>query len=73
MRISPCIVSVVPYRGLALGELEAGAGCLAAVFLTLFDAGVAGDEAGLLEVAAQFGITGQQGLGDAVADRSGLA
>ena len=42
--------------GLTLGELEAGAGCLAAVFFTLFHAGVTGDEAGFLEIAAQFGI-----------------
>ena len=41
---------------LALGELETGAGGFSAVLLALFYAGVAGDETGLFEDTAQFGV-----------------
>ena len=58
---------------LTLRELEAAAGLGAAVLLALDDAGVAGEEAGLLDDAAERGLEAGQRLGDAVLDRAGLA
>src|SRR5690348_5685699 len=60
-------------KRLALRELEAAAGLGAAVLLALDHAGVAGEEAGLLDDAAERGLVARQRLGDAVLDRAGLA
>src|SRR5690606_9475718 len=58
---------------LALGELE-GTTCLGAtVLLALDHAAVAGEEAALLEDAAQLRLEIGESLGDAVANRTGLA
>ena len=57
--ISPFFIHMMYFTyspRLTLGELEAGACCLAAVLLTFFDARVAGDETGLLKCTAQFRI-----------------
>ena len=59
--------------GSALRELEAAAGLHAAVLLALHDAAVAGEEAALLEDAAQLRLEVGERLGDAVAHRTGLA
>src|SRR5690349_21264130 len=58
---------------LALRELEAAARLGSAVLLALDDAGVAGEEAGLLDDGAERGLEAGQRLGDAVLDRAGLA
>src|SRR5690606_32589628 len=58
---------------LALGELEAAASLGLAVLLALDGAGVAGQEAALLEHAAQLRLEIGQRLGDAVTHRAGLA
>src|SRR3712207_6637437 len=58
---------------LALRELEAAAGLLPAVLLTLDDARIAGQEAFLLERAAKLRLIVGQRLGEAVTDRAGLA
>src|SRR5215213_6359131 len=58
---------------LALRELEAAAGLLPAVLLTLDDARIAGQEAFLLERAAKVRLVVGQRLGEAVTDRAGLA
>ncbi len=60
-------------RRLALRELEAAAGFHAAVLLALHHAAVAGEEAALLEDAAQLGLVIRERLGNAVANRAGLA
>src|SRR3954471_13168365 len=60
------------YR-LALGELEAGAGAALTVLLALFDARVAGDEAGFLQRGAEGAVDLHQRAGDAVLDGVGLA
>src|ERR1700680_2593671 len=57
----------------ALGELEGAASLLAAVFLALDHAGVAGKEAALLERAAQLGLEVGERARAAVAERTGLA
>src|SRR3954463_5103393 len=57
----------------ALRELEAAASFLLAVLLALDDAGVAGQEAFLLEGAAQIRLIMRQRLGEAVAYCAGLA
>src|SRR6266849_361044 len=57
----------------ALGELEAAPRLGAAIFLALDHARVAGEEAALLERAAQVRLEIHQRLGQAVADRAGLA
>src|SRR5262245_39028662 len=57
-------------RGLALGEL--GAGAALAVLLALHGAGVAGEEAGALEACAQLGVHLGQRPGEAVADGARL-
>src|SRR5690606_41994949 len=56
----------------ALRELEAAAGLDAAVLLPLHGTAVAGQEATLLEDAAQLRLVVGQRLGDAVAHRTGL-
>src|SRR5215213_5921564 len=58
---------------LALRELEAAAGLLLAVLLTLDDARIAGQEAFLLERAAKIRLVVGQRLGEAVTDCAGLA
>src|ERR1700712_3178406 len=60
-------------KRLALRELERLARLGAAVLLALDDAGVAGQEAALLEDAAQIRLEIGQGLGDAVTHGTGLA
>src|SRR3569623_1328692 len=60
-------------RSLALGELERPAGLGLAVLLALDHAAVAGQEAALLEDAAQLGLVVGESLADAMADRTGLA
>src|SRR6266702_3201 len=57
---------------LALGELEALAGAGLAVLLALHGAGVAGDEAGLLEDRPVVRVELHERAGDAVADGAGL-
>src|SRR3954468_11184397 len=59
--------------GLALRELEAGAGALLSVLLALLHARIAREEAGLLEALAKFGVVDLKRARDAVANRSGLA
>src|SRR5512143_1771924 len=59
-------------KRLALAELEPAAGALLSVLLALLDPRVAGQEAGLLELAPQLGVELAQGPRDAVADRPGL-
>src|SRR6202007_2679960 len=54
-------------------ELRLLTGLLEAGLATLLDAGVAGEEAAALEVAAQLGVDLGQRPGDAMADRTGLA
>src|SRR5581483_1070981 len=58
---------------LALRELEGTAGLGAAVLLALDHAAVAGEETALLQHAAQLRLEIGESLGDAVADRTGLA
>src|SRR5262249_12122648 len=60
-------------RRLALRELEAAAGFGAAVLLTLDGTAVAGQEAFMLQGAAQRRFEIGQRLADAVTDRTGLA
>ena len=55
-------------RSLALGELEALAGALLTVLLTLLDASVAGQQAISLQGLAQFSIELKQGAGNAELD-----
>src|SRR5947209_6080184 len=57
----------------ALGELERTACLGLAVFLALDHAAVAGEEAAVLEHAAQLGLEIRERLGQAVAHRAGLA
>src|SRR6478736_7217922 len=63
----------IPGKRLTLGELEALAGAGLAGLLALFLAGVTGEVTGLLESDAKLGIELQQGAGDAVGNRTGLA
>src|SRR6478609_2938728 len=63
----------IPGKRLTLGELEALAGAGLAGLLALFLAGVTGEVTGLLEGNAELGIELQQGAGDAVGNRTGLA
>src|SRR4051812_40638228 len=58
--------------GLALGELEPGAGAFLSVLLALLHARIARKETGLLEPLAQLGVVDLKRARDAVADRSGL-
>src|SRR5688572_8156309 len=58
--------------GLALRELEAGAGALLSVLLALFHARIAREEAGLLEALAKLGVVNLERARDAVANRTGL-
>src|SRR3954451_1220711 len=58
--------------GLALGELEAGAGALLSVLLALLHARIAREETGLLQPLAKLGVVNLKGAGDAVTDRTGL-
>src|SRR5215213_10239413 len=58
---------------LSLRELEALARALLPVLLALLDAGVARDQAGVLERGAQVCVELDQGACDAVANRAGLA
>src|SRR6202000_696147 len=60
-------------RRSALAELRLLTGLLEAGLATLLDPRVTGEEAAALEVAAQLGVDLGQRLGDAVADRPGLA
>src|SRR5690606_19315601 len=60
-------------RALALGELEGTAGLAAAVLLALHDASVAGKEPALLENRTQFRLAIGERLGNAMANRTGLA
>src|SRR5260221_8488668 len=55
-------------RGLALGELEAGAGAALSVLLALRLGGIARHVAGLLEDGPERGADQHQGAGHAVAD-----
>src|SRR5262249_17489348 len=57
----------------ALGELERAPRLRLAVLLALDDAGVAGQEAAVLEHAAQFRLEVGERLGEPVAHRAGLA
>ena len=57
----------------SLAELRCSSSFLQAVFLTLFHAGVTGQEAFLLEDGAVFRVCLAEGSGDAVTDRAGLA
>src|SRR5882672_6813832 len=57
----------------ALRELERAPRLGLAVFLALDHAAVAGEEAAVLEHAAQLGLEVGQRLGEAVAHRAGLA
>src|SRR5262249_18294800 len=59
-------------KRLTLRELERTAGLGAAVLLALDHAGIAGEEATLLEHAAQFRLEIGKRLGKAVTDRAGL-
>src|SRR3954462_2127694 len=59
--------------GLALGELEPGAGALLSVLLALLHARIAREEAGLLQPLAKLGGVDLQGAGDAMANPSSLA
>ena len=58
---------------LPLGELERAAGFRLAVLLALDDAAVAGQEAALLEDAAQFRLVIGESLGDAMTHGASLA
>ena len=58
---------------LALGELEAAAGARLAVLLALDGAGIAGEEAGLLEGRTELGVEVAQRAGEPVADGTRLA
>ena len=69
--LSGSVISIV--RRLTLGELGSATGCLEAVLLSFLHSGVAGQEAGGLQGAAELGVQGQQGTGDAVTDSAGLA
>src|SRR5260221_282139 len=60
-------------RALALGDLEAATGAGAAVLLALDAAAVAGQEATLLDGAAQGRLELDERLRDAMAHRAGLA
>src|SRR3954447_12092406 len=62
----------VMLRGSALGVLRGLAGLLEAVLLGLLLAGIASEEAGLLQRCAQLGIELDQRAGDAHAQRAGL-
>src|SRR6185436_14606693 len=57
---------------LALAELEPPAGTLLPVLLALLDAGVPGEEAGLLEALAQLQVEHAEGPGDPVPHRARL-
>ena len=59
-------------RELTLAELEAATGALLPVLLALLDAGVARQEARLLEPLAQLEVEHAQRARDAVAQRAGL-
>src|SRR5688572_9070496 len=60
-------------RASALGELEGATGLGAAVLFALHHAGVTGKEPAFLEDRAQFRLVMGKGLGNAVANRTGLA
>jgi hypothetical protein len=59
--------------GLTLGELEALAGTRLTGLFPLFHPRVAGEEAGGAKSGFDFGVFGQQGAGESVADGSDLA
>src|SRR5829696_9635713 len=69
----PPFPKCLPEEALALRELEAAAGLLPTVLLTLDDTRIAGQEAFLLERAAKLRLIVGQRLGEAVTDRTGLA
>ena len=57
----------------SLGELRRASCRFEAVFFPFFHTRVTGEEPGLLENGAQFGVELEQRSGKAVADRAGLA
>ena len=59
-------------RDLSLGELRRAAGSLQAVLLSFLHSGVAGQEAGGLQLSTVLGVDLQQGAGNAVTDGAGL-
>ena len=60
-------------KGSALGELEPFAGARLTGFFPFFHAGIAGQHAAGLEVAAEVFIVFDEGAGDAVTERTGLS
>ena len=58
---------------LALGELEPATRARLTVLLTLDRAGIAGQEAGLLQRGAELGVQLAERAAEAVTDRAGLA
>src|SRR5258706_13682652 len=65
--------STVNNRQLALRELEPGAGAALAVFLAFLHAGIARQEAFLLELLAELQVVLRESARDAVTDRARLS